>query len=88
MPSLSNSTVRFQSTRPVWGATFIAAAPVDEAGFQSTRPVWGATMVLGVIDELKAFQSTRPVWGATCGIVLREPEEQISIHAPRVGRDP
>ena len=33
------------------------------------------------------FQSTRPVWGATrCGL-LRAAAEQVSIHAPRVGRD-
>ena len=33
------------------------------------------------------FQSTRPVWGATCGSILINHGADISIHAPRVGRD-
>ncbi len=34
------------------------------------------------------FQSTRPVWGATVGVLVIVPNaQQISIHAPRVGRD-
>ena len=33
------------------------------------------------------FQSTRPVWGATPRKAARAPDGQISIHAPRVGRD-
>ena len=44
MPSLSNSTVRFQSTRPVWGATqHRTRTHPGHRKFQSTRPVWGAT---------------------------------------------
>ena len=35
-----------------------------------------------------AFQSTRPVWGATRSSNRRKARHQISIHAPRVGRDP
>ena len=34
---------RFQSTRPVWGATRCFARRRDCVLFQSTRPVWGAT---------------------------------------------
>ena len=33
------------------------------------------------------FQSTRPVWGATDGKMFTETTRDISIHAPRVGRD-
>ena len=33
------------------------------------------------------FQSTRPVWGATDPYRVRFGQYQISIHAPRVGRD-
>ena len=36
----------------------------------------------------KSFQSTRPVWGATLvrdSVVILV---NVSIHAPRVGRDP
>ena len=36
---------RFQSTRPVWGATISNAVPNLYIEFQSTRPVWGATTV-------------------------------------------
>ena len=33
------------------------------------------------------FQSTRPVWGATNEPKFEELPDDISIHAPRVGRD-
>ena len=35
----------FQSTRPVWGATFDYCLGNQLWGFQSTRPVWGATVL-------------------------------------------
>ena len=41
----------FQSTHPVWGATWVY--PLLEAGqqqFQSTHPVWGATALCDVMD--------------------------------------
>ena len=55
--------------------------------FQSTRPVWGATCfaIFGWI--LFEFQSTRPVWGATFRNIADYYKVQVSIHAPRVGRD-
>ena len=56
---------KFQSTRPVWGATITRDYFVDVSAFQSTRPVWGATAVVGLTVETRMFQSTRPVWGAT-----------------------
>ena len=34
---------RFQSTRPVWGATSYLFNENRRSEFQSTRPVWGAT---------------------------------------------
>ena len=37
------SAMPFQSTRPVWGATFSATSRPCASSFQSTRPVWGAT---------------------------------------------
>ncbi len=37
--------------------------------------------------DLAAFQSTRPAWGATQYLFLQLQSVQISIHAPRVGRD-
>ena len=149
-------TTAFQSTRPVWGATFsrfwILCSSIQ---FQSTRPVWGATCAHVPLPTLRSnfnprapcgarlvfhgfasfaknfnprapcgarprslakpsrssyfnprapcgarhdwwwlstafstFQSTRPVWGATrLDVVVPDPAD-ISIHAPRVGRDP
>ncbi|EDN01986.1 hypothetical protein BACCAP_00019 [Pseudoflavonifractor capillosus ATCC 29799] len=40
-----DSSFRFQSTLPVWGATYRAPASImaDSTQFQSTLPVWGAT---------------------------------------------
>ena len=55
--------------------------------FQSTRPVWGATSKVDTGGESKIFQSTRPVWGATAGDRQQRHQRDISIHAPRVGRD-
>ena len=36
-------TDKFQSTRPVWGATEAVVVKALTTSFQSTRPVWGAT---------------------------------------------
>ena len=38
-------------------------------------------------DVLELFQSTLPVWGATVQAKAVVNDEQISIHAPRVGSD-
>ena len=40
----SQNTFQFQSTRPVWGATFGMPVAAISSSFQSTRPVWGATL--------------------------------------------
>ena len=56
----------FQSTRPVWGATYGESIRPNDIIFQSTRPVWGATNFSGHnAAKFIIFQSTRPVWGAT-----------------------
>ena len=55
--------------------------------FQSTRPVWGATFGARYCYLVAPFQSTRPVWGATNGDAELTAYLEISIHAPRVGRD-
>ena len=45
-----NGTCSFQSTLPVWGATYEAALALERTGaFQSTLPVWGATPPVGGI---------------------------------------
>ena len=57
------------------------------AGFQSTRPALGATPAALVEIGFLSFQSTRPAWGATADFIRGTKSAQISIHAPRVGRD-
>ena len=73
-PSLKTlPTTRFQSTRPVWGATRAhLSGGWHWRTFQSTRPVWGATCSgFVVFRKPEKFQSTRPVWGATSAAVKR-----------------
>ena len=79
---------RFQSTRPVWGATVQA----DDTEFLVRISIHAPRV--GRDDRLNAmsaqgqiFQSTRPVWGATYSEIEKTLLESISIHAPRVGRD-
>ena len=55
--------------------------------FQSTRPVRGATIPISLFLSSVKFQSTRPVRGATPTIYRILHLLQISIHAPRAGRD-
>ena len=55
--------------------------------FQSTHPVWGATSHTKPLSGTQAFQSTHPVWGATGRAGAPHRQQNISIHAPRVGCD-
>ena len=55
--------------------------------FQSTRPVWGATNTTCLGCCFPKFQSTRLVWGATTVVSGVHYATDVSIHAPRVGRD-
>ena len=55
--------------------------------FQSTRPARGATCA-PVADPLRSvFQSTRPARGATGVMLDLWNAMEVSIHAPRTGRD-
>ena len=63
----------FQSTLPVWGATFSLLLYFCSFIFQSTLPVWGATSYSGNYERALQFQSTLPVWGAT---LLRQVRRQ------------
>ena len=87
----SRSTPRhaegFQSTRPVRGATARASFSSAMCVFQSTRPVRGATPRPAMSADFSAFQSTRPVRGATLAKMSKWRMAEISIHAPRAGRD-
>ena len=58
-------------------------------GFQSTLPVWGGTTTACFSTETaRTFQSTLPVWGGTHFPHSAAWVFDISIHPPRVGRDP
>ena len=80
---------RYFNPRAPCGARLkIARALETTVEFQSTRPVWGATFEIWCeVTRTYQFQSTRPVWGATGAPDNISPEMDISIHAPRVGRD-
>ena len=56
--------------------------------FQSTLPVWGGTNPCSLTFDFAPFQSTLPVWGGTRVVTLQAVTMVISIHPPRVGRDP
>ena len=55
--------------------------------FQSTPPAWGATTPLAPHHGNLRFQSTPPAWGATIICEDCTEDEEVSIHAPRVGGD-
>ena len=79
----------FQSTRPVWGATLQADQSNRSRGSFNPRAPCGArhnSMVK--FFRFRPFQSTRPVWGATRPWFALGLQDKVSIHAPRVGRDP
>ena len=85
---ITPSETLFQSTRPVWGAT------INQGGFQNVHfyfnpraPCGARQGWVGQWDIQKQFQSTRPVWGATFLPRGAAVGHDISIHAPRVGRD-
>ena len=80
--------IEFQSAHPVRGATFFGFRILPAPLFQSTRPVWGATATPRPCSGWRTNFNPR----APCGArprALRDPVRrfQISIHAPRVGRD-
>ena len=80
--AISEEDKTFQSTRP------IVLINGDEATvFQSTRPVRGATFFVSCLPLAMLFQSTRPVRDATGTPARSRMETQVSIHAPRAGRD-
>ena len=85
---LDNTPRKFQSTRPVRGAT---ANDGDSNSivhqFQSTHPMRGATLFHYTTPMADIFQSTRPVWGATGGLQVVHGVHGISIHAPSAGCD-
>ena len=60
----------------------------EEIQFQSTLPAWGETCRSSPDFSSAAFQSTLPAWGETCFAPVGLHGLLISIHSPRMGRDP
>ena len=63
---------------------------VDSDGcsdFNPRAPCGARQYLMVLISQLYPFQSTRPVWGATPRVKQPHLGWNISIHAPRVGRD-
>ena len=78
----------FQSTRPVRGATTCGRARGGCNRYFNPRAPCGARLDLAVRGRpLHPFQSTRPVRGATPTLRGGWSRMDISIHAPRAGRD-
>ena len=87
-PSTTRRRKRFQSTRPMRGATQQIHRDPGHFRFQSTRPMRGATVrQMSISAKTTIFQSTRPMRGATNGDPLLGVWILISIHAPHAGRD-
>ena len=79
---------QFQSTRPVWGATRGGHRLGGHQRYFNPRAPCGARRAVnGHAEGASRFQSTRPVWGATGSLPQIVMIFEISIHAPRVGRD-
>ncbi len=85
---LDSTTVGFQSTRPVRGAT--AGRPGDLVGSgvsihapRAGRDGWVDDEVLPTTVSIHAPRAGRDVPGAAC-----RTHAAVSIHAPRAGRDP
>ena len=79
---------RFQSTRPVRGATGHFRKRVWHDRISIHAPRAGRDIAsTAVCASTEEFQSTRPVRGATHSGLCPAIQRHISIHAPRAGRD-
>ena len=89
MPSaLGNQESKFQSTRPVKGATYYPCWPPDGRRVSIHAPREGRDLPVSESSaDTKRFQSTRPVKGATFAPLHAAHLPPVSIHAPREGRD-
>jgi len=87
--SLPAAQVTFQSTLPVWGATYAKKGfGYIEYDISIHAPcVWSDDFKTGLNTSADTFQSTFPAWGATRGRYDASVGGRISIHAPRVGSD-
>ena len=80
--------IEFQSTRPVRGETTSAHLPhATSIYFNPLAPCGARLYGPSQFSFFMSFQSTRPVRGETDHPPDEEPENKISIHSPRAGRD-
>ena len=84
----SCSTRRYFNPRAPCGARRLMLSNVVVWWYFNPRAPCGARQALTTARRIcKIFQSTRPVWGATGILSGGTINRNISIHAPRVGRD-
>ena len=83
----SGTSLVFQSTRPVRGRDYVPQrGDPGYRHFNPRAPCGGATATDAGGEGRIIFQSTRPVRGRDSGEgIPKNPEEYISIHAPRAG---
>ena len=87
-PANGQTIFPFQSTLPVWGATFNEQGLSDLIkDFNPRSPCGERLEYPAFMQWVEQFQSTLPVWGATARLWPRVEKRPISIHAPRVGSD-
>ena len=79
---------RFQSTRPMRGATQSTGLHSQSVEFQSTRPMRGATPLLrGNLQPRIDFNPRAPYGARPSKNLISVQSYSISIHAPHAGRD-
>ena len=87
-PRAFSQPAQFQSTLPTRGETPVPQLLTATLPFQSTLPTRGETFLSEVICDDNGFQSTLPAWGETRCFWYTGYNNRISIHSPRMGRDP
>ena len=83
----SPAAYSFNPRAPRGARLFVRRAQLSSDWFQSTRPARGATGIKIGGDVGSGFQSTRPARGATPDDDRDSFKVDVSIHAPRAGRD-
>ena len=83
-----DSPKKFQSTRPIRGATQAKSDRIAAEQFQSTRPIRGATDGTHRLEQkVKDFNPRAPYGARQVRIIKAHQSPIISIHAPHTGRD-
>ena len=86
-PRITDISGKFQSTRPLRGATTAAGITLVQLLFQSTRPLRGATARLLASDNSTIISIHAPLAGRDSTPSRQSVRHLISIHAPLAGRD-